>query len=193
MGYNAEEKKFSHCPQNFCIFILLDVKLGNLIDPFFKTFLPKDMRGFRIFKKLFRFVVICPHCGTQRGLMTRVVSHNEDKWPAVCPTTRINDPCCVPQRRKMTRVVSHNGDKCPRSWKKHGNNLVKHGQLIHVLGHNAYQWSALWDTARKTRFSWISPPNRKRNQNHPRLPLSGSKGRVWCKTTEVENLVTLSL
>jgi hypothetical protein len=135
--------------------------------------------------------------------MSRVVSHYPDQWPALCPTMRINEPRCVPQRRKMTRVVSHNVDKCPTSWKKNGENLVKHGQLFPVVGHHADQWStwcpitriavllcvpqcgsltrvvshnadhwsALWDTVRKTRFSWISPPNRKRNQNYPRLLL----------------------
>jgi len=115
-------------------------------------------------------------------------------------TMRINDPHCVPQHRQMTCVVgmSHIMEK---TWE----NLVKHGKLFPVVGHNMDKWPALCPSTQITDpycvpqcgslicvmshkveqwfqwSQWISPPNRKRNQNHPRLPLSGSKLRVWCK------------
>ncbi len=47
---------------------------------------------------------------------------------------------------------------------------VQLGSMTRVVSHNA----------EKAYFLKSSPKSQK-NQNHPRIPLSGSKGRVWCK------------
>ena len=77
--------------------------------------------------------------------------------------------------------------------------------LYFVLFEPFYKWfeirrkefqngdSALYLTLRKWYPIQISPWIFGKNPNHPRVPLRGPGGPIWCKKPTLKNLVTLSL